>query len=73
MSQPRTLTFMMQSMSQASLIVSDEELERRFGTQNLENVSSDEFAALVEDYLDDVVIENILDTPAVDVSYVATL
>lgn len=73
MSQPRTITFMMQSMSQASLVVSDEELERRFGTQNLEDVPSEEFAALVEDYLDDVVIENIMDTPRLDVSYVSTL
>lgn len=73
MSQPRTLTFMMQSMSQASLVVSDEELERRFGTQNLEDVPREEFAVLVEDYLDDVVIENIMDTPRIDVSYVSTL
>lgn len=73
MSQPRTLTFMMQSMSQASLIVSDEELERRFGTQNLEGVPTEEFASFVEDHLDDVVIESIMDTPRIDVGYVATL
>lgn len=73
MSQPRTITFMLQSMSQASLVVSDEELERRFGTQNLEDVPGEKFSALIEDYLDEVVIENIMDTPCIDASYVATL